>query len=105
MKKKELMNKSELIGELASARGIKKKEAEEKLNEIDEMIEFAKEVSKKTGKRIKLGTYYTVEFEHIEEKKGEITRINECGEKVKTPYVTEAHDSIKIKPTQAAKRF
>ncbi|MEG1309412.1 MAG: HU family DNA-binding protein [Bacilli bacterium] len=94
------MTKGELIKGLAELKGVKKKEAEEMISLVDEVIELATKCEGKT----KVGSYFTVQMVSKKEKKGEMTRINEAGQKVKEPFTTPAHDEIIIKRTQAAKR-
>lgn len=85
------MTKGELIKGLAELKGVKKKEAEAIIAVVDEIIELA---VKGEGK-CKIGSYFTVEKVHKEEKKGEA---------MGKTYVTPEHDEIVIKRTQAAKR-
>lgn len=86
------MTKGELIKGLAELKGVKKKEAEEMISLVDEIIELAIQ-----GKgKCKIGSYFTVEKASVPRKEGE------CNHK---PYVTEAHDEIVIKRCAVCKRI
>ena len=86
------MTKGELIKSISEEMKITKKEAEQKIKEMEQIIEIAVKGEGKT----KVCAYFTAEKVHKEEKKGV------CNGK---EFTVKPHDEIVIKRTQAAKRI
>lgn len=86
------MTKNELVKGMAKLKGISRKEVEERIVFIDEMINFAKEAEGKT----KIGRYFTVQKKHEEAKSGKINGKD---------WSKEAYDRLIIKATAAAKEL
>lgn len=86
------MKKSELITKVSSKLEITKTEVEKILGYIDTIVEVVAEEGSKT----KVGTYFTVEKAHVEEKSGV------CAGK---EFTKEAHEEILIKRTSICKNI
>ena len=86
------MKKSELITRVAEKLEVTKTEVERILNIVDTIVEVIAEEGSKT----KVGTYFTVEKVHVEEKSGV------CAGK---EFTKEAHDEILIKRTSICKNI
>ncbi len=85
------MTKAELVKGMAERLGLAKKEVEERISFVDEVVELVKE----TGEKVKLGSYMTIEKKHVEEKSGV------CNGK---EFTTPEHDEIVVKRTSTCKR-